>query len=317
MFFPSPFVPSLSLENYIPSIAVMATKKSRVSTRKPRDIPRKSSMDSRTDLRLIIQNNIIQFVRIIPSQGLQRLNIDRLPQMGRRFPEFCTLIAACRVSVRASPFAAGDDRVASYQAAINSVAGRHYTHWPFMVEVLNKWLEMNQDFVRDPLGHATSNSSPATGKSHSSTTSAQDAAALTSGHACTHGPSTEANDVTLPLSSDAEAPKYTDDSPPAISTTETKSNDFIDPPSCLNNGDVPVPVQKLVQFSWIRAFRFPPSLASLGIRNLASGNAFSSSRSWTATLMPPTTGWVGLSFLADSYKGWWEIFKKSFAFRSG
>jgi len=213
--------------------------------------------------------------------------------MGRRFPEFCTLRAACRVSVRASPFATGDGRVAAYQAAIDSVGARHYTHWPFMVEVLNKWLETNRDFVRDPLGCVASSSSPVpvptTGKDRSTTTSTQDTAnrttTLTSGHARTQSLPTVADDQTLSPSCNAEAPKLAIGSSPAASATGTEHNNWVNP------------IRKIVPLSWIEAFRFPPSLGNLGT-------------------LTTKTSWFRLFFLSSSYERWWDILRNSFAFRS-
>ena len=239
--------------------------------------------------------------------------------------------------MRASLSATGDDRVTSYQAAINSVAGRHYEHWPFMVEVLNRWLEANRDFVRDPLSYAASSSSPvlvsSADKDYSSTASTEDtvsqtaaSAAPTPGHPQTQSPPTAADSVTLPLSSDAEAPEYAVNPSPAVSTTCTEPSDLVDPPSRLNDeGGVPVPIRGVIPLSWIGAFRLLPSLGNVGVRYLTSMIAFSSSRSWPATLTPPApqlptqpkTGWFRLTILANSYKEWWDILRKSFAFRSG
>jgi hypothetical protein len=258
--------------------------------------------------------------------------------MGRRFPEFCVLRAACRVSVKASPSATGDDRVASYRAAINSVAVQHYADWPFMVEVLNKWLEMNQDFVRDPVGYVVSDppTSPAPANRMGSSTNIptiQDTpsqtatpAALMSGHLPTQSPPTVAEDVGLPLLCDARAPEYIADSPPATSKTGTGPNDLDDPPSSLDDGrDVSVPSQNILPLSWIGAFRVIPSLWNLGVGTSTSRNTPRPSRSWLAASKPPTqqmssspeTRWFGLSFLANSYSAWRDILKKSFAFSSG
>ena len=259
-------------------------------------------MDSRTDFRSIIQDNLIRFVSAVPSHRLRPSN--RAPQMGRRFPEFCVLTAACRVSVRASPFATGDARVASYQAAINSIAERHYTHWPFMVEVLNKWLEANQDFVRDPSGYVAPNPSPApTSTQDTASQTTATFAAVTSGHAHTHGSPMAADVASSPC--DAEAPECTTGSAPAASTT---GMDLVDLPSPL--------------LSWIG---FLPSLGSLGVGNLTSRIPFSSSRGWFATPKSPTqqissspkAGWFRPFFLADSYWEWWDILRKSLALGSG
>ena len=250
--------------------------------------------------------------------------------MGHRFPEFCALRAACRVSVRASSSATGDRRVASYQAAINSVAGRHYADWPFMVEVLNKWLEMNQDFVRDPLGYIAPDSSPAPASTTITTVQSipseiVTSAALPPHHTITQSPSTDDN-VVSPSSSDAEAPEYTAEPSPFASITGTEPNDLVNPPSPLNDGrEVLAPTQKIVPLSWIGAFRFPTPFGKLGAGNLTSRNPFGSSWSWLVNPKSPTkqmssspkASWFGFSFLANSYKGWCDVLKKSFAFRSG
>ena len=207
--------------------------------------------------------------------------------MGRRFPEFCALRAACRVSVRASPFATGDRRIAAYQAAIDSVGARHYTHWPFMVEVLNKWLEANRDFVRDPLGCVVSSSSPAPAPT---TTSIQDTASrittLIPGHATTQRSPAVADNQTLSPPCNAEASKQTADLSPAASATGMEPNDRVNP------------IRKIVPFSWIDAFRFPPCLGNLGT-------------------LTTRTSWLRLFFLSSSYERWWDTVRKSFAFRSG
>ena len=257
--------------------------------------------------------------------------------MGRRFPEFCILRAACRVSVKASSSAMGDNRVASYQAAIDAVAARHYADWPFMVEVLNKWLEMNKDFVRDPIGYVASNSTPGpaspTIKDHSPAiptirgTPSQTAtsAAMTPGHRLTQSPPTATGNVPFPLSSDTGAFEHVAGSSPAASKTRTETNDPSGPPSPLNSErDVLMPTQKLLPLSWIGALRFLPPLGSLGAGPLTSRNVSSSSRSWLTVPVPstyqtsnsPKTCWLGLSSLAGLYKGWWDVLKK-FAFRSG
>jgi len=211
--------------------------------------------------------------------------------MGRRFPEFCTLRAACRVSVRASPFATGDGRVASYQAAIDSVGARHYIHWPFMVEVLNKWLETNQDFVRDPLGYVASSSSPTAGKDRSFI-STQDTASQTT--VLTSDPQsspTVAGSPTLSPPCHTEVSEHTVDSP---SATGTEPDSWANPPPSCG----PIPIRKIAPFSWIDAFRFPLSLGNLG----------------TLTIK---TSWFSLFFLSSSYERWWGTLRKYFAFRSG
>jgi hypothetical protein len=255
--------------------------------------------------------------------------------MGRRFPEFCILLAACRVSLKASSSATGHDRVASYQAAINSVAKQYYEDRPFMVEVLNKWLEMNQDFVRDPVGYAASNSLPTPPstprKGHSTISTIQDvpdqtitSAAPTSGHPLAQITSTVADSVPLSLPSDAEAPEPITDSCPAASTSRMGSNDLDDPTSSSNSGhDVPVPTHKFLPLSWAQLFRSPPPLWNLRVCMLPSGVASSLSSSRLAASKSPTqqisspseTRWFSQSFLASSCKGWWDFVKKSFALR--
>lgn len=243
--------------------------------------------------------------------------------MGRRFPEFCILRAACRVSVKASPSATGDNRVASYQAAINAVAARHYADWPFMVEVLNKWLEMNQDFVRDPLGYVASNSPPGpaspTPDDHLpviSTTHDTPSRTATSGHRITQIPSTAMDDIDANAFEHAAGPSL------AASKIGTEANDLGGPPSPLNSErDVPMPIQKLLPLSWIGVLHFLPILSSLGVGPLTSRNTPSSSRGWLTARVPsthqisnsPKTCWLRLSFVADLYRGWWNVLKKTFA----
>lgn len=248
------------------------------------------------------------------------------------------LRAACRISVKASPSATGDDRVASYQAAIDSVAVQHYADWPFMVEVLNKWLEMNQDFVRDPVGYVFSDPSPAppfaTRKGSSANISTiQDTpsqtttpAALTSGHLPNQSPPTAADDMTLPLLYNARSPEHIADLPPAVSKTGAEPNDPDDPHSSLDDGrGVSAPSQNILPLSWIGASRFLPSLWSFGTGTLTSRNTSSPSCNRLASHKPstqrvsssPETHWLRLSFLASSYLTWWDILKKTFAFGSG
>ena len=204
-----------------------------------------------------------------------------------------------------------------------------------MVEVLNKWLEMNQDFVRDPLGYIASNPSSALasaiGKDYPTTTSTLDVTiqattsiALIPSDAHSQRPPTATGDATPPLSGDAGAPGSTADSPLAVSTTGTEPNDLVDPPSSSDDGGgTPVPLLGVAPLSWIGALRLLSSLGNLGVGKLTSVIAFSCSRNWSATPLtqqipgPPKTGWLGLSILVNSYKGWWEIFRKPFAFRSG
>lgn len=255
--------------------------------------------------------------------------------MGRRFPEFCVLRAACRVSVKASSSATGDKRVASYQAAINAVAVQHYADWPFMVEVLNKWLEMNQDFVRDPIGYVAPNPPPGpaspTINDHSPDTPSQIAtpAALTSGHQFTQNPSTATDNPSFPLSSDSEAFEHIATPSPVASKTGTEMlNDLGGPPPPLNGErGVPVPIQKLLPLSWIGALRSLFPLGSFGVGPLTSRNTSSPSRSWPTYAPVPSTHqisnstlktcWSKLCFLVDLHKGWWDVLKKTFAFRSG
>ena len=203
--------------------------------------------------------------------------------------------------MRASPFATGDGRVASYQAAIDSVGARHYTHWPFMVEVLNKWLEANKDFVRDPLGYVAPSSSPApapTAGKDRSTTSTQDSAsqatALTSGHEHAQSSPMVVGSPTLSPPCNTEASTRTIDSPPAASDAGTESDNWANPPPSCD----PIPIRKIAPFSWIDIFRFTPPLGNLGT-------------------LTTKTSWFGLFFLSSSYERWWDTLRKSFAFRSG
>lgn len=184
-------------------------------------------------------------------------SLDRSSQMGRRFPEFCIIRAACRVSVKVSPSSTGDNRVASYQAAIDAVAVQHYAHWPFMVEVLNKWLEMNQDFVRDPVGYVAPSSQPdpsaVTIGDHSFTVSTtQDAlnqttsVAVTSGHRLAHD---------LPIASLPES----FGSATSSSLAPSAATDVSHSPSN-DECNVPVSIRRIFPLSWIGAFRLLPFL---------------------------------------------------------
>ena len=215
--------------------------------------------------------------------------LERSFQMGRRFPEFCIIRAACRVSVKASPSSTGDNRVASYQAAIDAVAVQHYAHWPFMVEVLNKWLEMNQDFVRDPVGYLALGSLPdpptITVDGHSFTVSGtQDApdqttsVAVTSGHRLAHD---------LPTASLPETFGSATNSSPGVS--HSPLND---------KGDVPVPIWRIFPLSWIGAFRFLPLLVR-------------------RTPNSAITRWLRPFFPAGLYRKWRGVLENSFTFRSG
>ena len=258
--------------------------------------------------------------------------------MGRRFPEFCILRAACRVSVKASPSATGDARIASYQAAIDAVATQHYADWPFMVEVLNKWLKMNRDFVRDPIGYVASDSSPsptsATVDGHSPTMSTVQgspshtttSAAPVGSPPLTQDPSTATDDVPSPLSTDAEAFEYVAGSSSVASPAGTETDGLNDPPSTLNGGrGIPVPIQKISSLSSIRALRFLPSLSSLGVSPLTFRSRPSPSHGWLATPESSTqqtskstkSRWLRLFFPASLYRGWWDVLKRSFTFRSG
>jgi len=255
--------------------------------------------------------------------------------MGRRFPEFCIIRAACRVSVKVPSCATGDDRVASYQAAINAVAAQHYAHWPFMVEVLNKWLEMNQDFVRDPIGYVapnppsdpapadTDDDSPTISTIQDTPSQTTTSAFLTAGHLLTHSPSVVAEGVPFPPSSDGEAPERDACLSPVALTTGTETNDLDDPPLLLNGGrEVPMPFQKVLPFSWIGALPFLSSLGGPGVGPLTSRNTSSGSRSWFSTPELSTQQMLEtcrsrLSFLASFYKGWWNVLKRSFRFGRG
>jgi hypothetical protein len=181
--------------------------------------------------------------------------------------------AACRVSLKASSSTTGDARVASYQAAINSVAARYYPDWPFMVEVLNKWLEMNQDFVRDPLGHTTSNPlltpPSAFQKDHPTISTIRDASyialtpAPTSDCTLTQTPSTPVDNPPLSLHSEAEVPECIADSSPAVSTS-----DLDDLP--MDKSDVRIPIYRFLPLTWTSSFRFLPSLWNLIVGTFSS-----------------------------------------------
>jgi hypothetical protein len=220
--------------------------------------------------------------------------LDRSSQMGRRFPEFCIIRAACRVSVKASPSATGDNRVASYQAAIDAVAVQHYAHWPFMVEVLNKWLEMNQDFVRDPIGYVPPGPLPdpptTTVDDHSFTVStthdAPDQAkapVVVSGHRLAHDlPTAPLPDTFGSAISSSPAPSTTTD------VSHSPSND---------ESDVPVPIQGIFPLSWIGAFRLLPLLVH-------------------RTSDSVKTCWLRPFFPASLYRRWRGVLERSFTFRS-
>lgn len=195
--------------------------------------------------------------------------------MGRRFPEFSILRAACLVSAKASSSTTGDARVASYRAAIDSVAARHYSDWPFMVEVLNKWLEINRDFIRDPLGH---NASPPTPPSaHPATSTIRDTPdhvltpALTSDGALTQTPFITLDRPSSSPPSEAEIPECNPDSPPVNSTSGTEPGDLDDPPSPPSDRrDLRVPIINFFPFTWTISFRFLPSLWNLVVDTLSS-----------------------------------------------
>jgi hypothetical protein len=258
--------------------------------------------------------------------------------MGRRFPEFCILRAACRVSVKASSSTTGDNRVALYQAAIDAVAVQHYADWPFMVEVLNKWLEMNQDFVRDPIGYVAPNSppgpasptikdhSPAISTIHNAPSQITTPGALISGHRLIQSPNIMTDNVPFPLSNDAEVLEHVAGSSPAASKTGTETNDLDGHPSPLDSErGVPMSIQKLLPLSWIRALRLLPPLGSFGVGPLPFRNTSSASRSWLTAPVPsahqmfnsPKTCWLRPPSLADLYKRWWDVLEKTFTFMSG
>ena len=190
---------------------------------------------------------------------------------------------------------------------------------------------MNQDFVRDPIGYVASNSPPGpaspTVEDHSSAISTihdTPSQTATSGHRLTQSPSTATDSVPLPLSNDSEAFEHVAGSLPAASKTGTGANDLGGPPSPLNNErDFPMPIQKLLPLFWIGALRFLPPLGNLRVGPLTSRNTSSPSRSWLTALVPsthqmsdsPKTCWLRLFFLADLYKGWRDVLKKTFAFR--
>jgi hypothetical protein len=198
-----------------------------------------------------------------------------------------------------------------------------------MVEVLNKWLEMNQDFVRDPLGYVAPDSSSVSASATITTLQSTPSEIATSAapppnHSITQSSSTD-DDVASPSSSDAEAPEYTAEPSQFSSTTGTESNGSVNPPSTLNDGrEVLAPTQKIVLLSWIGAFHFPAPFGKLGASSLTSRNPFGSSWGWLVTPKSPTqqmasspkASWFGFSFLANSYKGWCDILRKSFAFGS-
>lgn len=197
--------------------------------------------------------------------------------MGRRFPEFCILQAACRVSNKASSSATGDARVASYQAAINSVGARYYSDRPFMVEVLNKWLEMNQDFVRDPLGHAASNSLPtpssAPPKDHPTISTIRDspdhvlAPTPMSDRAPTQPPFTPVDNSSLSPPTEVEVPERIADSSPAASTSGRQSSDLDDLPR--DRPEVRTPVHRFLPLTWTIPFGYFPSLWNLVVNTLS------------------------------------------------
>lgn len=246
-------------------------------------------------------------------------HLDRSFQMGRRFPEFCIIRAACRVSVKASSSATGDGRVASYQAAIDAVAVQHYVHWPFMVEVLNKWLEMNRDFVRDPIGYVAPGSPPgpptAVVDDHPFTVSTtQDtpnqtitSAAVISGHRLAYG---------MPTASLPETSGSATSSSPAPSTTRT---DVVGVSHSSLNGQrgAPVPIWRISPLSWIGPF-----VLFLRRLRVAPSSPFSN---WRATPMPlvhqtpslAETRWLRPFFPDGLYRRWWGVLEKSFTFRSG
>jgi len=242
----------------------MSTRKSRRSIRKPGDTPKEPPMDSRANFQLIIRDNLIKF-------------------LGRRFPEFCILQVVCRVSSKASSSTTGDARVASYKAAIDSVAARYYAHRPFMVEVLKKWLEINKDFVRDPLGYAASNSLPTPPPSartdHPTISTIRDApdhtlaSTLTSNHVLAQIPSTVVNSPPVPTPKEAEVPDHIADSSPLTSTSGMEPCELDDPPSSTSPSDgrnVRVSIHRIFLFTWTNFFRFLPPLWNLVVGTLSS-----------------------------------------------
>lgn len=231
--------------------------------------------------------------------------------MGRRFPEFCTLRAVCLVNVKVSSSATGDARVASYQAAINSVAAQYYADWPLMVEVLNKWLEMNEDFVRDPHGCFSSNSltpSPPRAIHDQALTPTT----LTSDHA--QIPPTIVEDVSLPPSIPLSSPGN------STSGIEPDNPDYSS--SSNNRRDVHFLVYKFFPSSWTGPFRFFPAFWTLGIRPFSSAVRSGLSGMWLIPQKPSAqhvlsafkTRWFNLSFPC---KRWWDILKVPFVLRSG
>ena len=242
--------------------------------------------------------------------------------MGRRFPEFCILRAVCLVCAKVSSSSTGDARVASYQAAINSVAKRYYADWPFMVEVLNKWLEMNQDFVRDPICYTASNSSPIPPSTTMEDNSAiqetpHQALTLTSNNVFIHPPPTAVDTVSLPLSPGAE---HIRDPSLATPASGTELNDLGDPHRPSNDKrDLHVP------FLWTGTTPFFPSLWGLGVDTLSLVVTSNFFRKWFVAPKSSTqrtsnssdTRWFSLTFLTSPYKEWWDILKKPFTLRSG
>ena len=232
--------------------------------------------------------------------------------MGRRFPEFCTLQAVCRVSAKASPSATGDARVASYQAAINSVSAKYYADRPFMVEVLSKWLEMNQDFIRDPHGYGTSDSPtppPPTAMDLPSALTMRgtpdQALILATDRALTHE-STTVDGEPSPLLGD-RVPVQTADSSLQISASGVESQNSGDP-SSNNRSDLHIP-----------SYQFFPTLRIPGIGILSSaftlgpcGWFIPQKPSAQQTSNPPKTHWFNLSFPCA---GWWDLLKRSFMLR--
>lgn len=271
----------------------MSARRSGRSTRKPIGMPKRPSTDSSPNVQLIIRGNLTKF-------------------MGRRFPEFCTLRAVCLVNGRVSSSAAGDARVASYKAAIDSVAKKYYGDWPFMVEVLNKWLEMNKDFIRDPIGYAASNPSPtpspARGGDHSTASTMEEApgqptvpVATTPARTLTQSPSIDLDSVPLSLRGDTEGPKHTTGLPPVPSTSRVAPGDLDGPLSYPIGGrDVDIPPRKF-PLSWTGTLHFLPSLWNLGVGMLSSVTT----RRWLR--------WFDRSLLTSSYKACLNTFRESFA----
>ena len=289
-------------------------------------------MGSQPNVQLIIRENLTKFVSDYLVTVRFHLSLPT-SQMGRRFPEFCTLRAICLVNGKVSTSATGDARVASYQAAIDFVAKRYYADWPFMVEVLNKWLEMNQDFVRDPIGYAASNPlptpPPVPGKGFPTIPTTQETAGrsftsvvMTSDHTLSQIPHPTVEDPPPSLHGDAEGPKYAADSFPASSASRVGPNGLGNPLSSSNNRrDIHVSTHKPYILSWAGILNFLPPFLNLGIGTLSSTAPSSLFGRWFVAREPSTQWipspsgirWFSLTFLVSSCKGCLEILRKPFA----